>query len=518
MAQALKGRTSTDPVAEDVKRSVYSILKAQPYFFPIVASMRIALSEDVPTLAVSQDEDLVVNPEFWSTLFGDDKAVVLIHEALHVALNHHYRAQNMGSVDATLWNIATDCVINRYLRTLFPDSKVLREGVSEELVHELIARFDPGLASRITVDDLRRMNEEQIYSILKRAVGSARLASVAAQATVAGQKSEEQPEAEDKGSGAGRERREMEKKEGEGSGEEQEKQGKSEEGSGRGEKGEREHGDERGRGKGAEERVPDLPVDKTLEKGGIMREVKNVRSTVEPIARRVRSAESPEAEKSVRRIEAVAAIRDAIMSIGVEAGDLLESLDNLVPRGRINWTEYLVYSVAKVTRERLVSTWSVPHRRFPELVPGYKRLPGRGVRMIVAVDVSGSIDTYTLRRFLEETLWAYQLMGDRVDGEVWFWDAEIQGKVPLKELAENLRVTVTGRGGTVIDPVADELLEEVEKNPVDVFVVFTDGLVVLEDPDKFNEALRRVQLPIIVYTIQPIEELGATQIHYPVEE
>ncbi|MEM4873540.1 MAG: VWA-like domain-containing protein, partial [Thermofilaceae archaeon] len=142
----------------------------------------------------------------------------------------------------------------------------------------------------------------------------------------------------------------------------------------------------------------------------------------------------------------------------------------------------------------------------------------RGVRMIVAVDVSGSIDTYTLRRFLEETLWAYQLMGDRVDGEVWFWDAEIQGKVPLKELAENLRVTVTGRGGTVIDPVADELLEEVEKNPVDVFVVFTDGLVVLEDPDKFNEALRRVQLPIIVYTIQPIEELGATQIHYPVEE
>lgn len=503
MAQALASRTSTDPVAGDVKRSVYGILKTQPYFFPLVASMRIALSEDVPTLAVSQDEDLVVNPEFWSTLLGDDKAVVLIHEALHVALNHHYRAQDMGSVDATLWNIATDCVINRYLRTLFPDSKVLREGVSEELVHELIARFDPGLASRVAVDDLRRMNEEQIYSVLKRAVGSAQLASVAAQATTAGQGGEEQPEAEGEGSGAGRERREKEKKEGEGSGEEQ---------------GEREHEDEQGRGKGAEEQAPDLPVDKTLEKGGIMREVKNVRSTVEPIARRVRSAESPEVERSVRRIEAVATIRDAIRSIGVEAGDILESLDNLVPRGRINWAKYLVNSVSKVMKERLVSTWSAPHRRFPDLVPGYKRLPGRGVRMIVAVDVSGSIDAETLRRFLEETLWAYSIMSGRVDGEVWFWDAEIQGKVPLRELAKNLRVTVTGRGGTVIDPVADELLREVEKNPVDVFVVFTDGLVELEDPGKFNEVLRRVQLPIIVYTIQPIEELRATQIQYPVEQ
>ncbi|MEM4570495.1 MAG: hypothetical protein QXE66_04220, partial [Desulfurococcaceae archaeon] len=66
--------------------------------------------------------------------------------------------------------------------------------------------------------------------------------------------------------------------------------------------------------------------------------------------------------------------------------------------------------------------------------------------------------------------------------------------------------------------VADELLEEVKKNPVDVFVVLTDGLVDLMDPDKFNEVLRRVQLPIIVYTIQPIKELRATQIQYPAEQ
>ncbi|MEM1891154.1 MAG: VWA-like domain-containing protein [Thermofilaceae archaeon] len=449
MAQAVATR-SVDNVASDVKKHVYEVMVRHPHLFRILMKLRVLVSKDVPTAAVSPSGEIIVNPVFWSELgLSTEKVAILLHEALHIGLNHHLRAQNLGHVEKVLWNIATDCVINRVLR-LITSARILDKGVSEKTVVEVLKSLDPKLASMVTEDDIAKMNEEQIYALLHRALRSF----------------------------VGR--------------------------------------------TGA---TPGLPTDKTVEKGSIVREPGNVQGEVPPVVGEGEKEEegegaSEEAKAVLRRAETVNAVRSEVerhaVSAGREPGELKEMLEGLQPYGRINWTKYLVNSASRLLRDRLVSTWSVPHRRFPDLVPGYRRLPGRGVRMIVAVDVSGSIDVDTLRRFLEETLYAVELLSGRIEGEVWFWDTKIQGKVPLREFIISRRVEITGGGGTVIDPVADELLKEVEKNPVDLFIVFTDGMVNLDNPGKFNEAIRRVKMPIIVYTIQPIKEVKAEQIHYPI--
>ncbi|MEM4761430.1 MAG: VWA-like domain-containing protein [Thermofilum sp.] len=447
MAQAVATR-GVDKVVSDVKKHVYEVMVRHPHLFRILMKLKVLVSEDVPTAAVSPSGEIIVNPVFWSELgLSTEKVAILLHEALHIGLNHHLRAQNLGHVEKELWNIATDCVINRLLR-LITNAQILDKGVSERTVVEVLKSLDPKLASMVTEDDIAKMNEEQIYALLHRAFRSF------ARRTDA---------------------------------------------------------------------MPVLPTDKTVEKGSVVREPGNVQGEVPPVVgedRKEGGGAGEEAKAALRRAETINAVGSEVerhaVSAGREPGELKEMLEGLRPYGRINWTKYLVSSASRLLRDRLVSTWSVPHRRFPELVPGYRRLPGRGVRMIVAVDVSGSIDTETLRRFLEETLYAVELLGGRIEGEVWFWDAEIQGKVPLREFIKSRRIEVTGRGGTVIDPVADELLKEVEKNPVDIFVVLTDGLVELDNPGKFNEAIRRAKMPIIVYTIQPIKEVKAEQIHYPI--
>lgn len=467
---ALATRSDERRVAGDVRNTIYRLLSVQPYLFPIVASSRVLVSNSVETASVTEEGDLVLNPEFWRSQTGTDKLVVIVHEALHVGLSHLERLKRMQVKNMELWNIACDCVINRYLRVLFPSSTLLSSGVSEKTVHRLLRALDPSLASRFEEADLEKMNEEQIYHLLIKAARNAPTIIVVDPCGC-------------RRAPAGCE------------------------------------GQAGSRGSGASEALEEATRE-TIERGRFpsKRDVKPV-EVVEPLLRgevkRESGAgaleESPD-ERIRRTVEALtAAIREAVKHAGTEHAGLVESLRNLSPRGRINWTKYLLTTATKLLRDRVVSTWTVPHRRYPEIVPGPRRLPGKGIRAVFAVDCSGSIDSETLRKFIEETLWAVELLGKRIDGEVWFWDVAVQRRVPLRELHLRRSVEVTGRGGTVIDPVADELIKEVEKNPVDIFVVLTDGFVNVNDPRRVNDALRRAKVSILLYTSIPVNELRATE-------
>ena len=101
------------------------LLEKSPFYSFIIMNMVCQKheSEDLPTLAVNEYGHLFYNPKFVDELRMDELMAVLAHEAGHVATLTFQRKKGRNH---TLWNIATDIVIN-YLLGL--DGFTLPKGV-----------------------------------------------------------------------------------------------------------------------------------------------------------------------------------------------------------------------------------------------------------------------------------------------------------------------------------------------------------------------------------------------------
>lgn len=64
-------------------------------------------NHDIPTACLDNKQTIHINPGFWAT--GCDQRALLVHELLHLGLDHHSR---IGQRDLKLFNIASDAVIN----------------------------------------------------------------------------------------------------------------------------------------------------------------------------------------------------------------------------------------------------------------------------------------------------------------------------------------------------------------------------------------------------------------------
>ncbi|MEM4500911.1 MAG: VWA-like domain-containing protein [Thermofilaceae archaeon] len=213
--------------------------------------------------------------------------------------------------------------------------------------------------------------------------------------------------------------------------------------------------------------------------------------------------EEKERERVNRRLRVKQVVREALKTAGVSPGDIEEVVDKLAPRGSVNWRNYLVSTVNRMLTGGVVSTYTRPNRRF-EALPGYKRYITPSVKAMFLVDVSGSIDSDTLRRFLEEVLWAKSVLGNRLDGYLVTWDVGVRDVMRLADLRPGEAVTVSGRGGTVVDDALRKALEVAEREGLDLVVLMTDGFVHLEDKTLPSKLLTKVKHGIVLYTdIEP---------------
>lgn len=81
-------------------------------FGAILDSVKIVESKDIAT-AATDSKNIYYNPDFISKLNEDEQLFVFAHEVCHIAFNHIYRSKDK---DPRLWNIATDAVINAFLK------------------------------------------------------------------------------------------------------------------------------------------------------------------------------------------------------------------------------------------------------------------------------------------------------------------------------------------------------------------------------------------------------------------
>jgi len=152
--------------AERIIKAKVELNKSHPFFAYILMNMQVEKTqsrEDCPTMAVNQYGDLWWNKDFIDKLDSDELRFVLAHEVGHIAT---LTFQRLGKRDMTLWNIATDLIINFMLieEGFRPPKGVLIPD------HRGVFTFPSGKNGKQIMIDLNNKNAEQVYEeLLKEA-------------------------------------------------------------------------------------------------------------------------------------------------------------------------------------------------------------------------------------------------------------------------------------------------------------------------------------------------------------
>lgn len=104
---------------ESIKRR---LLVKYPFFGSVVASSNFIAEKSVRT-AETDGQNIYYNPDFIESVTNDQQTFIFAHEICHIAFDHIYRSEGK---DEKLWNIATDAVINAFLKQ---DKLPMVEGV-----------------------------------------------------------------------------------------------------------------------------------------------------------------------------------------------------------------------------------------------------------------------------------------------------------------------------------------------------------------------------------------------------
>ena len=96
----------------DIAALKRKMLVKYPFFGSVVASVGYKENKDIPT-AGTDGETIYYNPEYLESLSVEEQTFVFAHEVCHIAFNHILRSEGK---DSELWNIATDGVINQFLK------------------------------------------------------------------------------------------------------------------------------------------------------------------------------------------------------------------------------------------------------------------------------------------------------------------------------------------------------------------------------------------------------------------
>lgn len=103
-----------------IQKFRFELLRKDPFYGDVV--MRLEFREDrtIPTAAAG-GLTVLYNPAFLLTLSDGEMNFVMMHEIMHILLEHSRRA---GNRDPRLWNVAVDYIVNAYLlRTIMPAMK-----------------------------------------------------------------------------------------------------------------------------------------------------------------------------------------------------------------------------------------------------------------------------------------------------------------------------------------------------------------------------------------------------------
>ena len=96
----------------DIAALKRKMLVKYPFFGSVVASVGYKENKDIQTVG-TDGETIYYNPEYLEGLSVEEQTFIFAHEVCHIAFNHILRSEGKNP---ELWNIATDAVINQFLK------------------------------------------------------------------------------------------------------------------------------------------------------------------------------------------------------------------------------------------------------------------------------------------------------------------------------------------------------------------------------------------------------------------
>ena len=96
----------------DIAAQKRKMLVKYPFFGSVVASVSYKENKNIPT-AGTDGKTIYYNTEYLEKLGVEEQTFIFAHEVCHIAFNHILRSEGKNT---KLWNIATDAVINQFLK------------------------------------------------------------------------------------------------------------------------------------------------------------------------------------------------------------------------------------------------------------------------------------------------------------------------------------------------------------------------------------------------------------------
>jgi predicted metal-dependent peptidase len=162
---------------------------------------------------------------------------------------------------------------------------------------------------------------------------------------------------------------------------------------------------------------------------------------------------------------------------GTTKGSLEEMIETLWVKGRVSWKQMLINAIR--TNIRGARSWVTLHKKSyctETIIPGFSK--GERYKLMIAVDVSGSISTEQIQNALIDIFWLMKKY--KAEVEFLTFDTTITMKKTLKRLSDIQDCKkVHGRGGTSYL----EVIEYAKKRRATLLVIFTDGY---GDQDKIS--------------------------------
>ena len=125
----------------DIAALKRKMLVKYPFFGSVVANVDYKEDKEIPT-AGTDGETIYYNPEFLERLSVEEQTFIFAHEVCHIAFNHILRSDGK---DQRLWSIATDGVINQFLKNdglkMAPDGVDIPDAIdydAEQLYEKLL--------------------------------------------------------------------------------------------------------------------------------------------------------------------------------------------------------------------------------------------------------------------------------------------------------------------------------------------------------------------------------------------
>lgn len=132
-------------IEERLVKSKVKLLRSSPFFGTLLLNAHHRVTDEIPT-AATNGTTLLLNQDFMDAQTQEHFQSILLHEVLHMALEHIERMKDVFLVDPITANIAADIVVNGIIR-------------------------DNGMplpSDSIQDNDLKHLSVREIYSILKQ--------------------------------------------------------------------------------------------------------------------------------------------------------------------------------------------------------------------------------------------------------------------------------------------------------------------------------------------------------------